>query len=185
MRALSAVILASALCLGVSVPAGTAESPQLILSDPGYPLWEIRPQERHVYVLTLEGDWKSPPDRDAVYYVNVEFPDGGTVEQRVRQRRPFVPARRRALSADRIPVEKAPFRARRPAHCLRHAPRRGERPDDQQVVSSRLEVEWPLDRKVVRLPPRTRFTLREPIDVFHPEGEESVAPPKPAPAPDK
>ena len=82
MRILSAAILATALCLAGAVSAGAA-APQLVLSDPGYPLWEIRPQERRVYVLTLEGYWKSPPGRDAVYYVNVEYPDGGTVEQRV------------------------------------------------------------------------------------------------------
>ena len=82
MRILSAAILALTLCGGLSAPAGAAP-PQLVLSDPGYPLWEIRPQERHVYVLTLEGDWKTPAARDSVYYVKVEFPDGGAVEQRV------------------------------------------------------------------------------------------------------
>ena len=55
---------------------------QLVLTDLGYPLWEMRPLDRHVYVLTLEGDWKSPPDRDAAYYVNIEFPDGGTAAHR-------------------------------------------------------------------------------------------------------
>lgn len=185
MRALSAVILTSALCLGVTVPAVAAESPQLILSDPGYPLWEIRPQERHVYVLTLEGDWKSPPDHDAVYYVNVEFPDGGTVEQRIGNddhlfRRGDVRCllieyqwkKHHFERGDKLAV----FVTRRDAASV---------PDDQEVVSNRLEVEWPFDRKVVRLPPRTRFTPREPIDAFHPEGDESVAPPKPPPPPDK
>lgn len=179
MRALSAVFLASALCLAVAVPVGAAP-PQLVLSDPGYPLWEIRPLERRVYVLTLEGDWKSAPDRDAVYYVNVEFPDGGTVEQRVGDGRLFRRGDVQALlieyqwkkhhfeRGDRLAV----FVTRRDAASV---------PDDQEVVSNRLEVDWPLDRKVVRLPPRTRFTPPEPIDAFHPEGEESPS----APAPDK
>ena len=38
--------------------AAPPEKPWLELTDPGYDLWELRPLDRRVYVLTLEGTWK-------------------------------------------------------------------------------------------------------------------------------
>jgi hypothetical protein len=58
MRTLSVLSLSLAVCLSAA-PAHAA-SHQLVLADPGYALWEIRPLDRRVYVLTLEGDWKTP-----------------------------------------------------------------------------------------------------------------------------
>ena len=54
-----------------------------------------------------------------------------------------------------------------------------------EVVSIRLELEWRLNRRVLRLPLRTRFTPPEPIDAFHPPDEEPAALPMPATPPGK
>ena len=65
MRTPTAVPLALAACLAAAPACFAAR--QIVLNDPRLPLWEMRPLDRHVYVLTLEGDWKSPPGRDAEY----------------------------------------------------------------------------------------------------------------------
>ena len=173
MCSLSAVSLALAACLGAAPAA-----PQLVLSDPAYPLWEIRPQDRRVYVLTLQGDWKAPPDRDGDYYVNLDFPDGGTVTHRVADDRLF---RRGDVECllNEYQYERHHFRAGDAlgVTVTRRLPA-GD-PDDRVVISNRLEVAWPFDREVVRLAPRTRYSPAVPVDVFHPAGEEPLVPPRP------
>ena len=173
-------LIAASLALALGAAASQAAAPaQIVLSDPGYPLWEMRPLDRHVYVLTLEGDWKTPPDRDAAYSVNIEFPDGTATAHRPTNDRLFRRGdvecllieyqleKHHFVRGDRLTI----FITRRDAASA---------PDDQEVVSNRLEVEWPLDRKVTRLPPRTRFTPPEPVDTFHPADE---LPPVPVPKP--
>ena len=178
MSSLSAVSLTLAACLGAAAPGEAPAAPQLVLSDPAYPLWEIRPLDRRVYVLTLQGNWKAPPDRDGDYYVNLDFPDGGAVMHRVADNRHF---RRGDVECLLIQYqyERHHFQPgdRLGVTVTRQLPGGGS--DDQEVISNRLEVAWPFDRKVVRLAPRTRFTPPEPIDTFHPAGEEPLAPPKP------
>ncbi len=177
MRTLSVLSLTLAACLS-AVPVQAAPH-QLVLTDPGYALWEIRPLDRRVYVLTLQGDWKTPPDLDAGYYVNIEFPNGDTVKHRVLDDRMFFKGdvlglliqyqwqRNHFQKGDQLTV-----------YVSRNKP--GVPPDDQEVISNRLEVPWPFDREVVRLAPRTRFTEREPVDTYHPGSAEPATPTVPA-----
>ncbi len=178
MRLFSAALAA---CLAAG-PACFAEV-QVTLRDPHLPLWEIRPLDRHVYVLTLEGEWKKGmPQRDADYRVNIEYPDGAVVDQPPTSEKAFRRGEIQVLlvqyqyeqhqlrRGDTLRV----FITRRMAAASVDAP-----PDDWEVVSNRLEVAWPFDRDVVRLPPKTRFSEPEPIDAFHQAGDEPVPPPKP------
>jgi hypothetical protein len=72
----------------VSAAAATADDkPKLI--DENRPLQELRPMDRHTYVLTLEAEWgvdgkeKLRPAKNKTYYVNVFFPDGAVYSHRV------------------------------------------------------------------------------------------------------
>lgn len=184
MRTLSTFSLATAICLAVAVPACVAAPHQIHLSDPDLPLFEIRPLDRHVFVLSLEGDWKTPPDRDDIYYVNIEYPNGVVVEHRPTYERMF---RKGEVQCALIEYQwkMNDFHEGDTLKVFITRRRAGSPSDEQEVISNRLEVAWPFDRKVVRRPPKTRFTEPEPIDAFHPEGEEPVKRPNPLPPLDK
>jgi hypothetical protein len=177
MRTLSVFSLTLAACLS-AVPVRAA-SPQLTLTDPGYALWEIRPLDRRVYVLTLEGNWKSPPDLDAGYYVNIEYANGGTVMHRVLDDPMFFKGDVQCLLVQ-YQWERNHFQKGDKLTVFVTRKNPGAPPDDQEVVSNRLEVAWPFDRQVVRLAPRTRFSEREPVDVFQPGAAEPIRRPLPA-----
>ena len=59
------------------------------LVDEQLALQELRPLERHVYVLTLDAEWgdegkeKLRPAADKAYFVNLFFPDGGVYSHRL------------------------------------------------------------------------------------------------------
>lgn len=181
MRTLYVVSLALTVCLSAA-PMRAGASPQLALTDPGYALWEIRPLDRRVYVLTLQGDWKTPPDPGAEYYVNIEYPNGGTVAQRAMGPSQFWKGDVECLLIQ-YQWEKYHFQKgdKLTVFVTRKPP--GVALKDQEVISNRLVVAWPFDRQVVRLAPRTRFTALEPVDSFHPEAAEPVTRPKPGVAP--
>src|SRR5689334_4284937 len=71
--------------LGLTLAGATraADAPLLHLTDEGLPLQELRPLDRHVYVLTLEGAWKQPAKPGLAYHVNLLFPNGQSYSHRV------------------------------------------------------------------------------------------------------
>src|SRR4051794_36138792 len=73
-----------ALAALLSLTAATrAEAPRLTLMDEGLAIQELRPLERHVWVLTLEGRWKTLPKSGVRHYVNVFFPNGAVASHHV------------------------------------------------------------------------------------------------------
>src|SRR5262249_24521744 len=136
----------------------------------GLPLWEIRPLDRHVLVLSLEGKWLRPANPDAGYYVNLLFADGASESHRVLdpvlfrlgEVRCVFPEyqllRHRVCRGDQVTVVISERRAVNAA-------------DAPEVVSAPFVVTWPPDRPVVRRPPGTRFTPPEPIDAFPPPAD--------------
>jgi hypothetical protein len=74
---------AISLCLALSLVGPATAGPVLQLADEHLPLWEMRCQDRRVYVLTLEGTWDRSPEADASYYIQVHFPDGQAYVHRV------------------------------------------------------------------------------------------------------
>src|SRR5947209_7067872 len=84
MRYLTTLCLTLALAGGLRADdRGAAIKPRLELGDEGLPLTELRPNDRHVYVLTLDGKWTNPAVPGVVYYVNVLFPNGRAASHRV------------------------------------------------------------------------------------------------------
>ena len=138
--------------------------------------------DRHVYVLTLEGDWKTPPRWDAEYHVNVRYPDGAVVEHRPTVEQFFRKGEVQVLLIQ-YQYEKHHFQKGDALTVFVTKRLPGGGPDDWEVVSNRLEVAWPFDRDVVRLPPKTRYSQANPIDAFFPPGQAPVAPPNLNPPP--
>jgi hypothetical protein len=163
-----------AIALLFAAPTAAADDKPLIeLTDDGLPLWEIRPLDRHVLIVTLEGKWNRPPDPDAVYAVNIVYPKGERVSQRIDDPLFFKGEVRAALveyqwlkggltAGDKIGIEVTRKRA-------------AQGPDAAEVVSNRLNLTWPLDRPVKNRPPRSQHTPQEPPDAF----------PGPDPSPEK
>jgi hypothetical protein len=167
------------LWLGLAAAPSVAGERPLTLGDEGLPLQELRPLDRHVYVLTLDGAWKQPPTDGVAYHVNLLFPDGGSYAHRVLDAGPFRAGEVRCL----IPEYQ----------LVRHGLARGGQftivisakcpvnsATDAEVVSNVFPVRWPLDRAIVRWAPPTRHSPPAPIDALPLPGQ---APPRVAPTP--
>ncbi len=63
--------------------AFAADAPPLRLTDPGLPLQELRPLDRHVWVLSLDGVWTRAAIPGIAYHVNLLFPNGRSYSHRV------------------------------------------------------------------------------------------------------
>ncbi len=166
--------------LGLLLAATTfaAEAPPLHLTDEGLPLQEIRPLDRHVFVLTLDGVWKRPPTPGIAYHVNLLFPNGQSYSHRVLDAGLFGAGEVRCLIPDFQLVRNELARGGKFTIVV-SARRTVTSVAAPEVVSDRFEVRWPLDRPVVPWPPRTRHTPPLPIDSFPLPGQTIPTPKSP------
>lgn len=166
MSLLSAAGFGSVMLL---VPALSAASPPLRLADPKLPLQELRPLDRHVWVLSLDGNWTQPVLAGFAYHINLIFPNGGSYSHRVLddafrlgQVRCLIPdyqlIRNGLAHGGRFTIVVS---ARRPVTTTTAA----------EVVSVPFEVQWPMERPILRWAPPTRFSPAVPIDAFPPPQE--------------
>jgi hypothetical protein len=173
---------------GFGAGARAGDKPQLELTDPNLPIYELRPLDRRVYGLTLEGTWHRPAKSGAHHYVNLLFANGSSHSMRVDEH----PIAARKLVAEGkdgtltyLQIEDSAFR-RGEVRCLipdyqiiRNGLARGGqfkivvsvgKPvmslDAPEVVSNALEVTWPLDRAIAQRPPRSRHADPEPVDAM-------------------
>jgi hypothetical protein len=165
MRIASALTLLLTLA---AVPSLAAETARLELTDEKLPLQEIRPLDRHVYILTLEGKWNQPADSsDTPYYVNILFPNGGSYSHRVLDDRLFRRGEVRCVLQEYQMLRNQFCRGDKLTIVI-SAKRSVKSASAPEVISAPLEVEWPLDRKQVSRPVKTRFSDPEPVDAFPP-----------------
>jgi hypothetical protein len=157
-------------------PRAKAAKLALVLADEDLPIWELRPLDRRVHVLTLDGDWKRPPVRGAAYFMNVRFRDGTTYTHRVIDADLFRQGEVRCVLQEYQLIRHKVARAGRfTLFVTERTP--GGKPE---VISNRLTVKWPLKRAVVRRPPRTKRTPPPPVDAFPlPDDEPPVRTPPP------
>jgi hypothetical protein len=173
---------------GFTAAARGDDKPQLELTDPKLPMYELRPLDRRVYGLTLEGTWHSPAKTGANHFVNVLFPNGRAYSVRVDEHP--VAARKLVAEAKKgeltyREVEDSPFR-RGEVRCLipnneivRSGLAKGAKltivvsvdkavtsAKAKEVVSNPLEVSWPLERTLAQKPPRSRHSDPEPVDAM-------------------
>jgi hypothetical protein len=166
------------LALGLAGPAFGADKPRLLLADEGLPLQEIRPQDRRVYVLTLDGRWQKPPAPGIAHHVNVLFPNGQAYSHRVLDDALFRKGEVRCLLPEYQLIRNGVARGG-DLTVVVSAGRSVGTATAPEVISDTVSVRWPLKRPVVRLPPPTRHTPPRPIDDFPLPGGE--LPKKPAP----
>lgn len=171
--------------LGLTVAAVSfaADPPLLHLLDEGLPLQELRPLDRHVYVLSLDGVWKQPPTLGIAYHVNLLFPNGQDYSHRVLDDAMFRTGELRCLIPDYQLVRNGLARGGKFTLVV-SARRTVTSATAPEVVSDFFEVRWPLDRPIVPWPPRTRHTPPPPIDSFPLPGQTipTPKPPKTSPA---
>jgi hypothetical protein len=160
-----AAVLSFSLTLLATTTAYSADPPRLVLKDEGLSIQEIRPLERHDWILTLDGKWSVPAKPGVKHYVNIIFPNGAVSSHRV-------------LSEDY--ARKGEFRVVIQEHDLiRNQVPRGAKltivisqdkavtsATDPEVISEPFVTPWPLDRPIVKRPVETRYTPREPIDAM-------------------
>jgi hypothetical protein len=146
----------------------------LRLADPKLPLQELRPLDRHVWVLSLEGTWTQPALPGMAYHINLIFANGQSYSHRVLddsfrlgQVRCLIPeyqlVRNGLARGGRFTIVVS---AGHPVATVTAA----------EVVSAPFEVRWPLERPIYRWAPQTRFTPPAPIDAFPPPNAGVPAP---------
>jgi hypothetical protein len=167
-RLLSTTILGIVLLAAPALAAGAA--PQLRLSDPKLPLQELRPLDRHVWVLSLEGTWMQPPLAGLGYYVNLIFPNGQSYSHRVLDDAAFRLGDVRCLIPEYQLLRNGLMRGGQFTIVV-SARRSVTSPTAAEVIGEPLQVRWPMDRPNQRWAPLTRFTPRPPIDAFPPRRE--------------
>lgn len=169
-------------------PILAADGPRLRLTDPGLPLQEIRPLDRHVWILALEGKWKQPPTPGFSYYVNLLFPNGQSYSHRVLDDALFAGGEVRCLIPEYQLVRNG--LARRGRFVLVVSARRTVTSETApEIISERMVVNWPMDRPIVRWAPPTRLTPPAPIDALPLPGRRlppkgKIQPGEPPPVPD-
>jgi hypothetical protein len=153
---------------------GSAASakPKLELSDPGLQLQEMRPLDRRVYILTLDGKWNEPAGPRVTYYVNFLFPDGGNYSHKVLENDMFRKGEVRCVIQAYQLIRNGLTRtgkfsivvsAGEPVTSAR-AP---------EVISDVHQVSWPMERFISRYRPRSRHSEPEDVDAFPIPGEKA------------
>jgi hypothetical protein len=152
-----------------------AQGSKLQLSDGKYPLWEIRPLDRRVYVISLDGVWKRPAAPGAAYQLTVRFPNGQTYTHRPITDALFFRGEMRFMVPEYMLVR---TKAARGGKLELFVTERGSADAKPEVISNTVEVPWPLKRQVVRRAPAIKATPARPVDAFPlPDEDEKVPPP--------
>jgi hypothetical protein len=168
--------------LWFAVPGHAADPIKVQLKDEKLPLQEIRPLDRRVWILTLEGDWKVAPIPGKSYYINLLFPNGQSYDHR--------PLNDSLFRLGEISALLQNYQLRRNGLAgggtLQVVVSEGKpvvSASDPEVVSNVLQVSWPMDRPIVQKPPQSRFSPPPPVDPFPPASPEPprgiLPPPKP------
>ena len=176
---------------GFASPAFAADKPQLEIKDIGLPLHELRPLDRRVYVLVLDGYWNTPAVSGTPYYINVFYHNGRTSSHRAIDDPGARPGEQSIMVRDRntgrwqLQQVYSPFRLGEVRVVLQDyelinnqvaqsgmmwvgvsAARPVPNAYAPGVVSNIVPLKWPLDRAIVREAPRTRLTPPDPVDAM-------------------
>lgn len=172
-------------------PELPAIEPPLRLADPKLPLQELRPLDRHVWVLSLDGTWTQPALPGIAYYVNLIFPNGQSYSHRMLDDS-FRLGQVRCLIPEYQLIRNGLGQGGRFTLVV-SARRSVTTTTAAEVVSAPFVVSWPMERPILRWAPRTRFSQPVPIDAFPPPNagapmpaprKERIPPGEPPPVPD-
>jgi hypothetical protein len=160
-----------ALILSLSLPliftsfAAGRDEPRLTLMDEELSIQELRPLERHVWVLTLEGKWKTPAKPGVKHYVNVIFPNGGSSSHRVLSEEYAAKGEFRVLIQDPDLIRNQVPRGAKLTIVI-SVDKPVTSADAPEVISEPFVTPWPLDRPIVKRPVETRHTPPDELDAF-------------------
>jgi hypothetical protein len=163
MRIIS--VLSLSLVLTLTTFAFGAEQPRLKLVDEELSIQELRPLERHVWVLTLEGTWNTPAKPGAKHYVNVIFPNGASASHRVLSEDYAAKGEFRVLIQEHDLVRNQVPRGAKLTIVI-SADKAVTAADAPEVISEPFVTPWPLDRPIVKRAVHTRHTPPDPIDAM-------------------
>jgi hypothetical protein len=156
-------VWALGLALLLAAASARAEAARLELTDGNYPLWEIRPLDRRVYVVSLDGTWKSPWKRGASYQLTIAFPDGTTYAHRPINDELFALGEMRFMLPEHLLKKTGVAKGGKLKLFVTERVTAGASPE---VISNTLELNWPLKRPIGRRAPATKYTPPPPIDAF-------------------
>lgn len=168
IRAGGAMLFVLGLALAASADGPRLDPQRVELSDGKLPLWELKPMDRRVYVVSLDGDWKKPPRPGAAYALNVRFPDGSTYAHRPINEELFFKGEMRFMVPDYLLVRTQAAKGGRLTFFVTEKPSAGAR---AETISSSMDIDWPIKRRIVTQPPSTKFTPPKPVDAFPLSGE--------------
>jgi hypothetical protein len=161
VAAVSSLILA----LSLTTIAFGADEPRLVLTDEGLSIQEIRPLDRHDYVLTLEGKWSTPATPGVKHFVNVIFPNGVVSSHRVLSEEYARKGEFRVVIQEYDLIRnKVPNPAKLTIVISRDKAITSA--TDSEVLGEPFVTPWPLDRPIVTRPVYTRHTPRDPVDAM-------------------
>ena len=161
----TAAVLSLSLAFILAAFAFGAEPPRLKLVDEELSIQELRPLERHVWVLTLEGKWGAPPKPGVKHYVNVIFPNGASASHRVLSEEYAGKGEFRVLIQENDLVRNQVPRGAKLTVVI-SVDKAVTSADAAEVISEPFVTPWPLDRPIVKRAVHTRHTPPEPIDKF-------------------
>jgi hypothetical protein len=143
--------------------APEAEPPKIELSDGKYPLWEIRPLDRRVYVVSLDGKWKRRHSTGVSYQLTVRFLDGTTYSHRPINDNLFALGEMRFMVPEHLLLRTGAAKGGKLTLFVTERPTAGAK---AEKISNSIEIDWPLKRPIARRAPATKFTPARPIDDF-------------------
>jgi hypothetical protein len=155
---------------------GAAEA-KLGLTDGKAPLQELRPLDRRVYVLALEGKWYQPAQPGVNYYINFLFDNGRSYSHLVDDEAMFRKGEVRCIIQT--------YRLARNGvadgghfSIVVSAGKPVTKDTAPEVMSNAIRLSWPMrDREITAFRPRTRYSEPEAVDAFPIPGEKSGEPP--------
>jgi hypothetical protein len=154
------------LALGVAMlmaAAPRAVAPKLELTDGKYPLWEIRPLDRRVYVVSLDGTWRKPRNTGASYQLGVRFPNGTVYTHRPINDDLFALGEVRFMVPEYLLLRTGAAKGGKLTLFVTERPAAGSKAEE---ISNSVEIDWPLKRPIGRRAPATKSTPPRPIDDF-------------------
>lgn len=175
MRRFLLLTLTVTMACGFAASSFAAE--KLQLSDGNLPLQELRPLDRRVYILSLDGKWIEPAIKGKTYYINILFPNGQSYNHHPLNDSYFRHGEVRAVLQD-YQLKRNGLGAGGRLDVVVSVDKPVTTANAPEVVSNVLQVTWPMDRPIVQKAPLTRYSPPRAIDPFPPE-EKPLLPPKP------
>lgn len=175
MRRFLLLTLTPTLAFGFAASSCAGE--KLQLSDGKLPLQELRPLDRRVYILSLDGKWIEPATKGKTYYINVLFANGQGYNHHPLNDGHFRLGEVRAVIQDHQ-LKRNGLGDGGKLDVVVSVDKPVTSASASEVVSNVLQVTWPMDRPIVQKPPQTRFSPPRVIDPFPPEPKE-LQPPRP------